>query len=619
MAWRRANGIERRRYSIVLIGVSVVIVCSVIGALVPAVSEQRVDGPEALDAVALLALASAIAIAVVRYRLYNLRVVISRTVLVVLVGVLLSAVYLAVLVVLARLLDESTGLSVPGVAAAGAVVVATAPVVSWATTTTRRWFGRATDPTTVAARFSDRRSVDGDADSVVERLAATVRDELRLGSVEITVVGTEPVVAGDACGPAWSMPLDYQGRDVGTVVVTGRPGERIAEADRRTLEQLGHYLAVTAEAIRVGEDLRDAQQALQDAYLEERRRVRLDLHDGIGPTLASIRLRLLSLKRRLPAEPSVDDLIDQTADAIREVRRIVDGLQPSILEDLGLVPALQILVADTRQASGIDVTISTDADLSDLPAHISTTSYRVVAEGLANVVRHSKSSVCTIQLTRLADQLDIAIRDNGCGFDPTIPDGDGSALDRQPSERGGWRRLDQQYRGRRDDDRREVAGMKASPLRVVIADDHPVFRDGLAHLIGDLDGIDVVAVAANGHEVVELAERVAPDVIIMDLRMPELDGIEATRRITAADPSIGVVVLTMFEEDELLLAAVRAGARGYLLKDADEDEIATVLRGVARGEAIFGPGLAGRILDHLGAIPASAAGGGASVPPAHEP
>ncbi len=215
------------------------------------------------------------------------------------------------------------------------------------------------------------------------------------------------------------MPLDYQGRDVGTVVVTGRPGERIAEADRRTLEQLGHYLAVTAEAIRVGEDLRDAQQALQDAYLEERRRVRLDLHDRIGPTLASIRLRLLSLKRRLPGEPSVDELIDQTADAIREVRRIVDGLQPSILEDLGLVPALQILVADTRQASGIDVTISTDADLSDLPAHISTTSYRVVAEGLANVVRHSKSSVCTIQLTRLADQLDIAIRDNGCGFDPT--------------------------------------------------------------------------------------------------------------------------------------------------------------------------------------------------------
>jgi DNA-binding NarL/FixJ family response regulator len=145
----------------------------------------------------------------------------------------------------------------------------------------------------------------------------------------------------------------------------------------------------------------------------------------------------------------------------------------------------------------------------------------------------------------------------------------------------------------------------ARDLRVVIADDHPVFRDGLARLIGELDGIDVVEVAANGHEVVELADRLAPDLVIMDLRMPELDGIEATRRITAAHPAIGVVVLTMFEDDELLLAAVRAGARGYLLKDADEDEIATVLRGVARGEAIFGPGTAGRILDHLGRVPVS--------------
>ena len=136
LAWRQADGLRRRQYSTVLIGVAVVIVCSIIGAVVPAVSGQRVDGPEALDAVALLALATAIAVAVVRYRLYNLRVVISRTVLVVLVGVLLAAVYLAVLVVLAGLLDDSTGLSVPGVVAAGAVVLATAPVVSWATTTT---------------------------------------------------------------------------------------------------------------------------------------------------------------------------------------------------------------------------------------------------------------------------------------------------------------------------------------------------------------------------------------------------------------------------------------------------------------------------------------------------
>ena len=145
--------------------------------------------------------------------------------------------------------------------------------------------------------------------------------------------------------------------------------------------------------------------------------------------------------------------------------------------------------------------------------------------------------------------------------------------------------------------------MSTAPLRVVIADDHPVYRDGLAHLLNDLDGIDVVGVAANGQQAVDVAEQLVPDIIIMDLRMPLLDGIEATRRITASHPSIGIVVLTMFNDDELLVAAVRAGARGYLLKDADEDEIATVLRGIARGEAIFGPGTAGALLDHLAQAP----------------
>ncbi len=134
--------------------------------------------------------------------------------------------------------------------------------------------------------------------------------------------------------------------------------------------------------------------------------------------------------------------------------------------------------------------------------------------------------------------------------------------------------------------------MSGDRLRVVIADDHPVYRDGLAHLLNDLDGIDVVGVAADGQQAIDLAHDLVPDIIIMDLRMPVLDGIEATRRITALLPSIRIVVLTMFDDDELLLAAVRAGARGYLLKDADEDEIATVLHGIARGEAIFGPGTA---------------------------
>ncbi len=145
--------------------------------------------------------------------------------------------------------------------------------------------------------------------------------------------------------------------------------------------------------------------------------------------------------------------------------------------------------------------------------------------------------------------------------------------------------------------------MSLEPVRVLIVDDHPVYRDGLTRLLSELPGFDVVGTAGDGNQAVELADLLAPDVIIMDLRMPGLDGIEATRRITATNPDIGIVVLSMFEDDELVFAAVRAGARGYLLKDADDEQIGAVVRGIARGEAIFGPGTAQRLLDLLAHLP----------------
>lgn len=138
--------------------------------------------------------------------------------------------------------------------------------------------------------------------------------------------------------------------------------------------------------------------------------------------------------------------------------------------------------------------------------------------------------------------------------------------------------------------------MKAESIRVLVADDHPAYRDGLARLLGELDDIDIVGLAADGQQAVHMAATLAPDVVVMDLRMPIMDGVEATRQITLASPHIGVVVLSMFDEDDLVFASIRAGARGYLLKDADEEEIARVIFGVGRGEAIFGPSTAQRVL-----------------------
>jgi DNA-binding NarL/FixJ family response regulator len=149
-------------------------------------------------------------------------------------------------------------------------------------------------------------------------------------------------------------------------------------------------------------------------------------------------------------------------------------------------------------------------------------------------------------------------------------------------------------------------------LRVLIADDHPAFRAGLRLMLAGADDVEVVGEAEDGDRVVGLAPEVHPDVVVMDLRMPGLDGIEATRRLLAADPDVGVVVLTMFEDDESVFAAMRAGARGYLLKGAEQDEILRGIRAIAAGEAIFGPSIARRVVEHF----ATGAGSGKDVFPA---
>ena len=135
------------------------------------------------------------------------------------------------------------------------------------------------------------------------------------------------------------------------------------------------------------------------------------------------------------------------------------------------------------------------------------------------------------------------------------------------------------------------------PIRVLIADDHPLFRDGLTALLTDAPDTEPVGAATSGTEAVELARETQPDVVIMDLHMPGLNGIEATRRIVADSPHITVLVLTMFDDDDSIFSALRAGARGYLLKGADQEQIHAAVRAAANGEIIFGAQLAARMID----------------------
>ena len=139
------------------------------------------------------------------------------------------------------------------------------------------------------------------------------------------------------------------------------------------------------------------------------------------------------------------------------------------------------------------------------------------------------------------------------------------------------------------------------PIRVLIIDDHPVFRSGLRLLVDTDPETETAGEAGTGREAIDAAARLQPDVVVMDLHMPDIGGIEATRRIVNASPHITVLVLTMFEDDESVFAAMRAGARGYLLKGAGPAEILRAVHAVASGTAVFGPGIAQKVIDYFAA------------------
>jgi DNA-binding NarL/FixJ family response regulator len=151
-------------------------------------------------------------------------------------------------------------------------------------------------------------------------------------------------------------------------------------------------------------------------------------------------------------------------------------------------------------------------------------------------------------------------------------------------------------------------------IRVLVVDDQRIVREGLALLLRTTSGIEPVGAAENGRHALDLVRELEPDVVLMDLRMPELDGIEATKAIRTAHPTVQVIVLTTYSDDESVFAALRAGARGYLTKDAEADELARAIRRVHEGKAMLDSDVQARLLDGLDAAPTPAATTGTTAP-----
>ncbi len=361
-----------------------------------------------------------------------------------------------------------------------------------------------------------------------------------------------------------------------------------------------------------------ARLAGELALVEQRERHRLAqvLHDHLQQLLVAARMRLVLLRRNLAenqhgALADVAELISESIDASRS---LTVELSPPILHQGGLQAGIEWLKRWMQDKHGFNVDIEVRQGLPDEPEEIRVLIFQAVRELLLNATKHSGETEAKVILDGRPDLLMITVSDEGVGFEPTSnprrdPEqrsgfglfsirerlvmiggnieidsspGNGSRfilrVPRKPAERASGQELepsDAQLIQQNDNRQPRQA------LRVLLVDDHVMMRQGLASLLGEEEDVIVVGEGTNGREAVELARRLQPDLILMDISMPEMDGIEATRQICAELGDVPIIGLSMFDEEDRAAAMIAAGARAYLTKSGDLDRLLLEIRNLA--------------------------------------
>ena len=420
LRWWRAKGNQRW-----LMGW--VIFCTVF-----LIAAKNQEVPETLSwawVVSATALPVAAVIAITRYRLYDIDLLIHRSVLYGLLAVLLAVVYIGIALIA---LESFPAQGVVGQAVGTvAVVLAVAPLRRALQGRLDRWlYGDRTRPYEVLSRLGRNLEHSLAPAEVFPTIAAGVAEALKLPYVAVHLGGGADARVFAEYGrnrgwPQSRISMTHRGTVVGELVVEVRsPEERFGPREYRLLADLARQAAPVAQAVQLTQDLQQARERLVRSREEERLRIRRDLHDGIGPSMVGVRMQVSAARQLLEGgEARICELLDRAVHNINstslEVRNLVDGLRPPVL-DLGLPAAIREEAARFT-GPGLAVDVTADSDLGPLPAAVEVAAYRITAEALTNVARHSRARHCRIRLRRTTD-LELEIIDDGDGLrDATTP------------------------------------------------------------------------------------------------------------------------------------------------------------------------------------------------------
>ena len=403
------------------------------------------------------------------------------------------------------------------------------------------------------------------------------------------------------------VPLKVGGRVLGVLGIENDQPGVFTEDEVPFLETLADQIAIAIENARLMERAREL------AASDERNRLAREIHDSLAQSLIAVSMELDAIHQRAADDPSrVVGMIGHARDlahrAVEEARHAIWRLRPASLERQSLPEALAAEVLSLEQGEAVEESeCSVQGEPHSLSPEVEAAVFRIAQEALSNVRKHAKARRVRVVLTYSERSVRLLIEDDGRGFEAgaksaSADGGFGLAgikqraaligADVEVDSSPGWGTRVRVFVPNAPEPGPDLMSVLT---RVLLADDHTLVRQGVRRMLDAMPGMALVSEVENGADAIARTRELAPDVVLMDVNMPGVDGLEATRRIHAELPSVGVIVLSTTSPDDVVLEAVRAGARGYLLKDVGADELRTAMQTVAAGGSYFAPVVAAKL------------------------